>query len=114
MPDHLHAIIHIDNPEEERTVKKNTFTLKERSLSEVVRNFKSAVTMLAHKKHPGIQVWQPRFHDRIIRNGQELHAIRKYIEHNPIGWEMKHHRNAPPIYHNTTERSSDRSSTGIT
>lgn len=97
MPDHLHAIIHINNPEEERTVKKSIFRMKERSLSEVVRNYKSAVTLLARREHPGIQVWQPRFYDRIIRDERELNAIRKYIEDNPIQWERKHRRNATPM-----------------
>lgn len=91
MPDHLHAIIHIDNPEEERTKKGNTFSLKERSMSEVVRNFKSAVTLISRQNYPGIYVWQDRFHDRIIRNEQELFAIRKYIIDNPAQWELKQH-----------------------
>jgi len=31
--------------------------------------------------------WQPRFHDRIIRNENELNRIREYIVKNPEMWE---------------------------
>jgi putative transposase len=110
MPDHLHAIIHIDNPEAERTKKENTFTVKERSLSEVVRNFKSAVTLLSRKNYPGMCVWQNRFHDRIIRSDQELHAIRKYIEDNPTQWEIAQQQKKIMVMSLCrTERSTDRS-----
>lgn len=32
------------------------------------------------------RLWQPRYHDRIIRNERELWAKRKYIENNPKNW----------------------------
>ncbi len=31
--------------------------------------------------------WQSRFHDRIIRNKNELNRIRRYIILNPKQWE---------------------------
>jgi REP element-mobilizing transposase RayT len=31
--------------------------------------------------------WQPRFHDRIIRNENELNRIRNYIIKNPEMWQ---------------------------
>ena len=31
--------------------------------------------------------WQPRFHDRIIRDEIELHNVRNYIAHNARNWE---------------------------
>jgi len=33
--------------------------------------------------------WQPRFHDHIIRNEDELNKIRKYIKKNPLKWEYE-------------------------
>lgn len=33
--------------------------------------------------------WQTRFYDRIIRNEKELFNIRKYIEQNPLKWELE-------------------------
>jgi putative transposase len=35
---------------------------------------------------PGTPVWQPRFHDCIIRNVNEYLRICKYIENNPVNW----------------------------
>lgn len=31
--------------------------------------------------------WQPRYHDRIVRNQNEMNRIAEYIEHNPLVWE---------------------------
>jgi hypothetical protein len=33
--------------------------------------------------------WQARFFDRIIRNEKELYNIRKYIEQNPLKWNLE-------------------------
>jgi REP element-mobilizing transposase RayT len=35
---------------------------------------------------PGTCVWQRNFHDRIIRDAEALHRIRKYIRENPAHW----------------------------
>jgi len=32
-------------------------------------------------------VWQPRFHDRVIRNEKEYWAIKRYIMDNPKNWD---------------------------
>ncbi len=86
MPDHIHAIIGLDNPDEQLTVPLKKFAPKERSLSIVVRNFKSAVTIYVRRNCPAMNIWQSRFYDRIIRNEKELYAIRKYITDNPKNW----------------------------
>lgn len=56
-------------------------------LPEIVRRFK---TFTAHRYRTltGIRhrLWQGNFHDRIIRDQQELDAIRAYIESNPLQW----------------------------
>ena len=31
-------------------------------------------------------IWQPRFHDRIIRDEMELYNVRNYIQNNPRNW----------------------------
>jgi len=51
----------------------------------MVRQFKSAVTIKSREINPNF-AWQPRFHDRIIRNENELNRIRKYISENPAKW----------------------------
>jgi putative transposase len=36
-----------------------------------------------------IQIWQRNFHDRIIRDQEELEYYREYIRDNPKRWEEK-------------------------
>ncbi len=94
MPDHLHAIIVIENEQEEKILPEIRFRLRKNSLSTVVLGLKRAATLASQKIGIYDKIWQPRFHDRIIRNEQELFAIRKYIIDNPAQWELKqHHKN---------------------
>lgn len=88
MPDHIHAIIVIENPDVPSALSFKRFSPERNSLSIAVRNFKSAVTIFSRKKFPGINIWQSRFYDKIIRNENELNAIRKYIENNPMEWSV--------------------------
>lgn len=93
MPNHIHIIIQIDNPNEEFSFKAKKFQIEKKSLSLVVRNFKSVVTLLGRRKYPDIKIWQSRFYDRIIRKEIELYSIRKYIQDNPMQWAVD--RNNP-------------------
>ena len=60
------------------------------SLSAIIRSFKSAVTKRINelKNVQGKEVWQKGFYEHIIRNEQDLYHIRKYIELNPLKWEI--------------------------
>jgi REP element-mobilizing transposase RayT len=61
------------------------------SVGAVVGNYKMLVTkrVKAILKVPDsdMQVWQRGYWERVIRNEQELNAIRKYIQENPIRWQ---------------------------
>jgi REP element-mobilizing transposase RayT len=56
-------------------------------LSHMIGQFKSAVTKYAHEKDIPF-IWQPRFHDHIIRNSTEMNRIADYIQNNPMKWEL--------------------------
>lgn len=75
MPNHIHLIIDIDNPDIGRTQFAPT-------ISRIIKQFKGAVT-----KQIGFSLWQRSFYDRIIRNGKEYSAYWQYIENNPVNWE---------------------------
>lgn len=92
MPDHIHGIIEIRNPDEPRSISAPIFAVRQRSVSTAVRNFKSAVTTKIRKLHddPGCIVWQSRFYERIIRSDDALDRIREYIRNNPAAWDVKH------------------------
>ena len=81
MPDHIHLIIILDKDES----KKNY------SLSDVIGKFKSFSSKKIRKV---LEVeekfeWQKSFYDRIIRNEKELYKIRKYIQENPLRWDIE-------------------------
>ena len=56
-------------------------------LSHIIGQFKSAVTKYANANQIPFS-WQPRYHDRIVRNRDEMNEIALYIEQNPLRWEM--------------------------
>ena len=72
MPNHIHMIVILEQGADDRGRS---------SLHQVVRNIKSFVT-----KWAGFSFWQPRFHDRIIRNEDEYQIRWNYIEDNPAKW----------------------------
>jgi putative transposase len=104
MPNHLHAILRIENtvvethglatlqPVAKPITRQNPATGIEyrppKSISSFVAGFKSAATIKINmlRNTPGILVWQPRFHDHIIRNMTEYQHIANYIENNPANW----------------------------
>ena len=109
MPNHVHGIIIIDNrinyvdvetglkpvstviPTETVVPNDTIFTnktikpMKHHGLFEFVRAFKtfSGRRINELRQSPGKTVWQPRFHDHIIRDIDEYYRIRQYIINNP-------------------------------
>jgi hypothetical protein len=45
------------------------------------------VTKYARENTNIYQVWQSRFHDRVIRNNEEYIRIQEYVRNNPLNWE---------------------------
>lgn len=94
MPNHIHGIIilkavetrcseslHYDNtPKFSKPIKN--------SLSVIINQYKGSVKRWANKNNSKEFSWQPRFYDHIIRNEKELYQIRKYIEQNPLKWDI--------------------------
>lgn len=76
MPNHVHAII----------VLENGFINP--SISKIVALYKTGVTKQLRKIRPDIQVWQRSFYDHIIRNKKSYEDIWTYIDNNPLKWEM--------------------------
>ena len=111
MPNHLHGILVIENEmfRDVETPRRGVSTgmgnnhvctkkqirnphhkpeWKPNSVGSIINQFKSVCTKRIHKIHPALsRVWQPRFHDRVIRDEKELDRIRKYIWLNPERWE---------------------------
>lgn len=114
MPNHIHGILILDNPEikpsSETTVIVETrhalslppqtsqipsqqrFQNQGRNIvSSIIGSYKSAVTKHCNRlqltDNDGVVFgWQSRFHDHIIRNDDEYQRINDYIENNPANW----------------------------
>ena len=69
MPDHLHALI--------------TATSERADFCELVRRFKQ-VSAFHHKKSTGRALWQPGYHERVLRDDEGTEAVVRYILENPI------------------------------
>jgi putative transposase len=84
MPNHLHGIIWIDKPDH-TDWQPNQFGPQSQNLASVIRGFKVGVTKQARIYRADFG-WQPRYHDRIIRDDAELQRVRDYIDANPANW----------------------------
>lgn len=63
-----------------------------RSVGSIVGAYKSAVARRIHETDatPGAAVWQRNYYEHVIRGGQQLSRIRRYIEDNPANWRFDH------------------------
>lgn len=81
MPNHVHAIIAIDEVETERSRPFPT-------LSTIVGLYKSGVSKRIHEIYPNAVVWQKSFYDKVIRNEAAYLEVWQYIDENPLKWEL--------------------------
>ena len=95
MPDHIHLLLYMHNEEGNRpsSGQSNDFfgnvTMKgkAKTLSSLISTFKSAITRECRRL--GLEMeWQESFYDHIVRSADEEANIRKYINENPIRWEI--------------------------
>ncbi|HUG27113.1 MAG TPA: hypothetical protein VMK53_02360 [Gemmatimonadales bacterium] len=88
MPEHFHALIRPNAPPPADHAGPGmppdlVPTWRPGTLGVIINQFKRAVTL--ELKCQGIlwPGWQPRYHDRIVRDAEALHAIHRYIVMNP-------------------------------
>ncbi|MBL4577657.1 MAG: hypothetical protein JKX74_04240, partial [Flavobacteriales bacterium] len=97
MPDHMHGIIIIGNPsilignsprqKPRPETKIAKFVSPSGTVGAIIRGFKAACsTKIRAAGNTGF-AWQRNYHDRIIRNQQELSNIQNYIVNNPANWQ---------------------------
>jgi REP element-mobilizing transposase RayT len=111
MPNHVHGIIAIDNPnnpcrdvacyvstpndDDDLSQIMSQLSPKSGSLSTIIRSYKSSVTRWCKQNNYNNFTWQPRFYEHIIRNNESLDNTRKYIINNPLKWSKD--KNNPNI-----------------
>ena len=124
MPNHVHGIIIIDNPEcreiseskdvtqcrdvpwnvsttsgddfDDTDVYRNLSKIspKAGSLSVVIRSYKAAVTRWCNMNGYSNFAWQQRFFDKIIRADGSVDKIREYMINNPLKWEYENNNSS--------------------
>ena len=112
MPNHVHVIVIIEDenadsmgrdvPWRVSTFGKNetmqTIANQQGRLSTMIGGFKQSVTRYANANSISF-AWQTRFHDRIIRDHDEMNRIAEYIENNVARWESDE-------FHNSSQNDS--------
>jgi putative transposase len=95
MPNHIHGVLWIIDEVGAR--RRHAPTTKEEfgkpiagSLPTIIRAYKAAVTRRINKIRlkPGSPFWQRNYYERVVRNQEELDAIREYIRDNPLMWDQ--------------------------
>lgn len=85
MPDHMHGIVMIE-PISHRHEPNRFGPLRRGSLATIIHGYKAACTKRIHEMGHASFGWQPRYHDHIIRDDDDLQRIRRYIVDNPRRW----------------------------
>lgn len=89
MPNHLHGIIFINQPNAGGSRTAPTIP-KPLPLSRLVGAFKtiSSKQINLHRQTPGAPFWQRGFYEHLIRDEKSLGRIRDYIATNPLRWQL--------------------------
>jgi putative transposase len=101
MPNHLHGILVLNRQpgrgvlqnaptNVENTTTQSEKTPKYKSLGRLIGAFKTVSTKRINilRDTAGNVVWQRNYYERIIRDERALNNIRRYIQMNPINWEL--------------------------
>jgi len=93
MPNHVHVILIIEQKIGNNIVgatRRVAPTLNPNSLGSIIGQFKSVAAKRINKSKntPGRPVWQRNYYEHILRNENDLYCTRRYIELNPLKWEL--------------------------
>ncbi len=101
MPNHIHGILMLNNVD---WGKKSNISMQDavkmkqggfaremnpmihKNISRIIRWYKGRCSFELRKIHADFS-WQTRFHDHIIRDGEEYQRIVDYIVNNPANWK---------------------------
>ena len=86
MPNHMHGIILINNPQSEISSQNRYW--KPGNIGVIINQYKRICTIESRKINRDFG-WHSRFYDHIVRDEKDLKRIRKYIRNNPGNWKKK-------------------------
>lgn len=90
MPNHVHGIIWISDNLPVGATRRvaPTKTIKPCTIGSIIGQIKSTVTKRIMRTNPVFgEIWQRNYYECIIRNYDDLDAVRRYIRENPLNWE---------------------------
>ena len=88
LPNHVHLLVGMANEVSEE-IPAGFGKVGADSLSTVVGGWKSGVRRRAgHELGVEGEIWQRRFHDRVVRDLDEWEVIADYILWNPVNWHL--------------------------
>ena len=81
MPDHVHAIVLLDDVREDGAPRRT-------QLGTLIGGFKAACAVAINelRDSPGAAVWQRGYFERVLRDDDELREVRRHIYENPSRW----------------------------
>ena len=85
MPNHIHLVLVIE--EEPRAIHESPLR-KRSAISNAIGYIKMNASKRIHQDYGNTQVWQRGFYDHVIRNERDYLEIAKYIEENPLRWQL--------------------------
>jgi REP element-mobilizing transposase RayT len=90
MPNHLHGVLVLHEDFVQRAQHAAPLQIKAASLPAVLRSFKAAATKRARDASllGSNPLWQRNYYEHIVRPGEALNDIRKYVSENPARWAL--------------------------
>jgi REP element-mobilizing transposase RayT len=98
MPNHLHGVLafvsHVGGaspaPTTANTTGKPGGASPSPTLFEVIGAFKSISTIKVNKfmRRRGVPLWQRSYYEHIVRTGEDVRKIQRYILENPLMWSL--------------------------
>ena len=80
MPNHVHMIIRIEN---RGTMEPYGSSSSPTGIPSIIRLWKTLIT-----RDLGFPLFQRSYHDHIIRDEEKYREIWRYIDENPLRWEL--------------------------
>jgi len=88
MPNHIHFIISIVGVQNFEPLRHDYQKIIPKSIGSIIRAYKASVTKRCKAEGYKSKIWQRNYFEHIIRNQEDHYRIRKYIQNNPLQWEL--------------------------
>ena len=90
MPNHLHLLLGVGVEDDPTPLLPSIPSIMDWFKSVTTVEYINGVKNLGWPRFDRY-LWQPKYHDRVVRNDRELEQIRNYIANNPANWHEDMH-----------------------